>query len=82
LDELATQTQALADRMDRIGALAEQALFGLADLRQRLAAPAPRKPPREDGIFMWSWRHPRKALRGALISIRAGLRMQGMGLNK
>jgi hypothetical protein len=74
LDEVAAATQALASRVDRIGAISEQALLAVADLHHRIAHGVPGSPPRQFGVFRWSLRQPRKALLGALNWFRTVLK--------
>ena len=74
LDEITAATQALAGRVDRIGAISEQALLTVADLHHRIAQGVPGSPPRQFGIFRWSLRQPRKALLGALSWLRTVLK--------
>ena len=74
LEEIASLTQALASRLDRIAAISEKALLGVADLRQGMTVRVPINPPREFGVFRWSLRQPRKALHGALKWMRTMLK--------
>jgi hypothetical protein len=69
LDEICADTQAVIKRIDRIGAIAEVALHRVADLHR-----VPPKPPRHDGVVVWSLRHPRKALVCALTWVGTKLR--------
>jgi hypothetical protein len=70
LDEIAVVTQILTRRVDLIGAISEQALLAAADLHHRVGAGVSRNPPRQLGVFRWSLRQPRKALRGVLNRLR------------
>ena len=74
LDEICADTQAVIKRIDRIGAIAEVALRRVADLHQSPEARVPPKPPRHDGVVVWSLRHPRKALVRALTWVGTKLR--------
>lgn len=76
LDEIAAVTHALASRLDRIGAISEQALLAVADLLDRVGADVPKSPPRQFGILRWSLRQPRKSLLGALSWLRTMLKDQ------
>jgi hypothetical protein len=66
LDETSVNMQALVKRMDRINAIAEMALRKTADLRRGAERT---RHARQDGVVIWSLRHPRKALDLALKSI-------------
>jgi hypothetical protein len=74
LDELSAFAQALVSRVDRIGAISEQALLAVANLNHRIAAGAPANTPRQFGLLRWSLRQPRKALRGVLNRLRTFLK--------
>jgi hypothetical protein len=74
LDEITAAMHALASRVDRIGAISEQALLAVADLHHRTAHGVPESPPRQFGIFRWTLRQPRKAFLGALNWIRTVLK--------
>jgi len=74
LDGVAALAQAMASRVDRIGAMSEKALLAVADLNHRIAAGVPRKPPQQFGLLRWSLRQPRKAARAVLNRLRTALR--------
>jgi hypothetical protein len=74
LDDVAAFAQVLAGRVDRIGAISEQALLAVADLHHRIGAGVPRNPPQEFGVLRWSLRQPRKALRAVLKRLRTLLK--------
>jgi len=74
LDTIAAVTQTLASRVDRIGAISEQALLAAADLHHRIAAGVASNPPRQFGVLRWSLRQPRKAFHAALSRLRGALK--------
>jgi hypothetical protein len=52
-------------------------LWGRDDPGPKLAPYAQPRPTRQDGVFMWILRHPRKAFQRVVTSARAGLKISG-----
>src|SRR5262249_36874486 len=82
LNDVAAFAQALSSRVDRVGAISEQALLAVADLHHRIAADVPSKTPRQFGVLRWSLRQPRRALRAALLRLRTALKAPVAGAQK